>query len=99
MINYLLFDELYEEPIPVIGKKGGIYTLHTGYKKNGEWQYVLCQPSPCKTKCYFSSEEIGVLIFDRESELLLAQNKEVEPIVLLHLTRAIKAWKTDFPHV
>ena len=71
----------------------------TGLYRTGDKQYLIdCSSSPCATKCHFSNTELGEVIFDRTTEVLLATTKPVSNEYLTYLKRAIRQWKQQFGH-
>lgn len=74
-------------------------TLTFVYSKNGYNYHIDCKSSNCKTKYIFQESELGIVYFDKSTELLLGSSKSIEKDYEIFLRRAINSWKRHFKDV
>lgn len=72
-------------------------SLTAYYITNNEDHEIDCFFSPCRTRCHFSNDEFGEVIFDHKTEKFLASTKFIDNDYLTYLTRVIRQWKKQFP--
>ncbi len=73
-------------------------TLSFQYKDDDVVYLVDCKTSSCNNKYVFTSDEYGITIFDKLTEMYLGSSKPMNEKYFLFLKRSLLAWKKHFSH-
>jgi hypothetical protein len=67
---------------------------------DGEIKYkVHCKSSICNMNYIFNGNDLGIAVFDKETELFMDSTKPINSKYFLFLKRSIKIWKKHFSHI
>jgi hypothetical protein len=98
---YCTIEEIIPAPPPPpedSGKNDGSGKRLTAYYLKDHEEYEIdCSYSPCRTRCHFSSDVFGEVIFEHETEVFLASTRLLDDDYLAFLRRVIRQWKQQFP--
>jgi hypothetical protein len=98
----LLFSVLVDTDIPIFPRvskrkqEPSGRELTAAYKYNDQLIPVSCTYSPCRTKCIFSSTELGEVMFHRSLKIFLSSTRPVEDNYINFLGRTLHQWEKHF---
>jgi len=103
MNSTILYAPISNTTLPPLPQKehhdGGDKTLTVLYIDGHLKYHVDCKSSACKTRYMFNGDDLGIAVFDKETEAYLGSSKPINKKYFLFLKRSVQIWKKHFSHI